>query len=157
MQRISCIEKNGQKKKMTRCLGSVVITTGTDITLPFMPNNGNIIRSKPQQNSKYDDIFDMRRQKLLLMKQVIDTVPRHVKILRLSEFELNPDVFVNDLVKEYTFKLSKKYTPTPPSFNPQSIFFDPQNIFSCMEYTKWKEAQQRIDWTLEGYFGYNRE
>lgn len=120
------------------------------------PNNGNIIRSKPQQNSKYDDIFDMRRQKLLLMKQIIDTVPRHVKILRLSEFELNPDVFVKDLVKEYTFKLSKKYTPIPPSINPQSIFFDPQNIFSCMEYTKWKEAQQRVDWTLEGYFGYNR-
>ena len=24
-----------------------------------------------------------------------------------------------------------------------------------MDYGKWQEAQQRIDWKLEGYFGYN--
>jgi len=114
----------------------------------------NIIESKPRQTSKFDDIFDMRRQKLLMMKQIMDAVPRHVKILRLGEFELNSNVFVNDLVKEYEFKLSKKYKPIPPSTDPQS--FNPKHIFSCMEYTKWKEAQQRIDWVLEGYFGYNR-
>mmetsp|Transcript_47602 Transcript_47602/g.101156 ORF Transcript_47602/g.101156 Transcript_47602/m.101156 type:complete len:666 (-) Transcript_47602:73-2070(-) len=122
----------------------------------FDASDENIIESKPRQNYKYDDIFDMRRQKLLLMKQIMDAVPRHAKILRLGEFELNPDVFVNDLVKEYSFKLRKEYKLIPPGTNPQNMFVNPSNIFSCMEYAKWKEAQQRIDWTLEGYFGYNR-
>ena len=53
-----------------------------------------IIASKPDQNSKYNDIFHMRKQKLMIMKQIMELVPRHVKILRLSEFELNPHIFV---------------------------------------------------------------
>jgi len=106
----------------------------------------NIIKSKPYQDSKYDDIFDTRQRKLLLFKQIMETVPRHVKIVRLSEFQLNPDIFVKDLVKEYQFTLKKKYTPPPPIQN---------MLFTCMSYTKWIEAQQRIDWTLEGYFGHN--
>ncbi|KAL7539719.1 hypothetical protein ACHAXR_010507, partial [Thalassiosira sp. AJA248-18] len=120
-------------------------------------DSGNIIESHPDQKSQYDDIFDLRQQKLMIMKQVMDALPRHVKTLRLREFELNPDVFVKDLVKEYQFKLSSKYKPRRLNANPEnsSLSSIPQSIFSCLEYAKWKEAQQKINWTLEGYFGYH--
>ncbi len=123
-------------------------------------NKDTIIESIPAQDEQYNDIFDMRQQKLLLLKQIMDAVPRHVKILRLN-FELNPDVFINDLVKEYQFKLRKKYKPQPPRVDPelkiQRVNANSQNDdrFACIEYIKWIEAQQRIDWTLEGYFGHN--
>ena len=111
----------------------------------------SVIASKTEQNSEYDDIFDLRQQKLLIMKQITDVVPRHVKILRLREFELNPDVFVKDLVTEYLFKLQKTYEP-----NTSTNTTDPTS-FSCIYDTKWREAMQRTDWTLEGFFGYNQQ
>ena len=127
-------------------------------------DNEHIIEISSTTNSdnekdmlQYDDIFDMRQSKLLLMKQIMDAVPRHVKILRPAEFELNPDVFVKDLVKEYSFTLKDEYNNNPTTTKSASIPNKKTRSysFSCMEYSKWKEAQQRIDWTLEGYFGYH--
>ncbi|KAL9188178.1 hypothetical protein ACHAXT_006556 [Thalassiosira profunda] len=117
-------------------------------------NDINVVKSRGRI-SEYEDIFDMRSQKLMMMKQIVDAVPRHAKILRLRDFELNPDVFVKDLVKEYQFDVDRRYQPPPPAVNPESVFFDPKTIYSCMHFDKWREAQQRIDWTLEGFFGYN--
>jgi hypothetical protein len=97
---------------------------------------------------QYEDIFDMRRQKLLLLKQIIDVMPRHAKILRLGEFELNPNAFIIDLVTEYNFTTIDEYKPSLPTVEHESTF-------SCIEHSKWKDAQQRIDWTLEGHFGHN--
>ena len=42
----------------------------------------------------YRDVFQLRRHKLLLMKQIIDVVPRNVKIVRLHELERSPETFV---------------------------------------------------------------
>ena len=42
----------------------------------------------------YRNIFHLRRHKLMLMKQIIDAVPRNVKIVRLHELERSPDTFV---------------------------------------------------------------
>lgn len=112
---------------------------------------GSIIKSRPEDKVRYDDIFDMRRRKLLLMKQIIDAMPRHSKILRLGEFELNPDAFVMDLVTEYNFKTREQYKPNLPAVDHPN-----QSSFSCLGSSKWKDAQQRIDWTLEGYFGHTR-
>jgi hypothetical protein len=114
-------------------------------------NNSIIIKSKSEHKLRYDDIFDMRRRKLLLLKQLIDVVPRHAKILRLGEFELNPDAFVMDLVTEYNFKTRDRYNRSVAAIEPRN-----QSSFSCMGYSKWNDAQERIDWTLEGYFGHNR-
>lgn len=114
-------------------------------------NNVIIIKDNFEHESRYDDIFDMRRRKLLLMKQIIDLMPRHAKILRLGEFELNPDAFVLDLMTEYNFKTRDQYNPSIPV-----IKHGNQSSFSCVEYSKWNDAQTRIDWTLEGYFGHNR-
>ena len=36
----------------------------------------------------------MRKHKLMLMQQIINTVPRNVKIVRLHELERAPDIFI---------------------------------------------------------------
>ena len=43
---------------------------------------------------RYRNVFQLRRHKLMLMKQIIDTVPRNVKIVRLHELERSPEIFV---------------------------------------------------------------
>ena len=47
-----------------------------------------------EEEFTYRDIFQLRRHKLLLMKQIIDGVPRNVKIVRLHELERSPETFV---------------------------------------------------------------
>ena len=110
-------------------------------------DDNGIVASDPEREIEYKDIFDMRRKYLLLLKQLTEALPRHVKILRRGDFDLNPDAFVSDLVKEYALPLSKTYTPALQGVNAQSTI-------TCMDYATWREAQQRIDWSLEGYFGF---
>ncbi|KAL3800762.1 hypothetical protein ACHAW5_002476 [Stephanodiscus triporus] len=42
----------------------------------------------------YRNIFHLRRHKLKLMTQIVDAVPRNVKIVRLNELELSPEMFI---------------------------------------------------------------
>lgn len=42
----------------------------------------------------YRNVFQLRKHKLLLMKQIIETVPRNVKIVRLHELERSPQTFI---------------------------------------------------------------
>eukprot|EP00804_Cyclotella_cryptica_P026423 CCRYP_008091-RB/>CCRYP_008091-RB protein AED:0.18 eAED:0.18 QI:165/1/1/1/0.83/0.71/7/1818/557 len=100
-----------------------------------------------QRNLSYKNMFEMRRQNLLMMQQIMELVPRHVKIVRLGEFELNPNALVKDLVKEYKFTLAQDYKPLSIPSNPTGTL--------CLNRTKWNEAQKLIDWKLEGYFGHH--
>ncbi|KAL7464636.1 hypothetical protein ACHAXS_004969 [Conticribra weissflogii] len=129
----------------------------------------------PEINATYfRDIFQLRKYKLVLMSQVMKIFPRHVKIVRLNEFERNPHVLVEvttfmkcyfmqhattipnshrfvfsdkEIMKEYNFTALDEYEPNPPSNKIHHTI--------CMEYGQWIEAQNRIDWHLEGYFGYH--
>ena len=42
----------------------------------------------------YRNIFELRRHKLQLMKQIVDIAPRNVKIVRLHELELSPELMI---------------------------------------------------------------
>ena len=42
----------------------------------------------------YRNVFHLRKHKLMLMKQIIDAVPRNVKIVRLHEIERSPEMFI---------------------------------------------------------------
>lgn len=42
----------------------------------------------------YRNVFELRRHKLQLMKQIVDMVPRNVKIVRLHELELSPESMI---------------------------------------------------------------
>ncbi len=42
----------------------------------------------------YRNIFELRRHKLQLMKQIVDIAPRNVKIVRLHEVELSPELMI---------------------------------------------------------------
>ena len=105
---------------------------------------------------RYDDVFEMRQRKLLLLKHAMEGMPRRVKIIRLSEFDLNSDVLVRDLSREYGLAISETYVPHPPRVDPMMSSSRIDDVFACVEFEKWKEAMQRIDWSLEGYFGHNR-
>ena len=48
----------------------------------------------------YRNVFHLRRHKLGLMRQIIDAVPRNVKVVRLHELELSPEVFVKASIDE---------------------------------------------------------
>lgn len=48
----------------------------------------------------YRNVFHLRRHKLGLMRQIIDAVPRNVKVVRLHELELSPVMFVKASIDE---------------------------------------------------------
>jgi hypothetical protein len=49
----------------------------------------------------YRNVFDLRRHKLGIMRQIMNAVPRNVKIARLHELELSPEIFVKASVHGY--------------------------------------------------------
>jgi hypothetical protein len=116
------------------------------------PQDENIERIIPsssmEQGAEHPDIFSMRFTKLFIMKQIMEANPRHVKIVQFSEFERNPNALVKDLEKEYLFQRTDSSAVYPASTNPHGI--------TCMGLEEWEIAQQKIDWILEGYFGYTK-
>eukprot|EP01082_Thalassiosira_pseudonana_P016306 g14658.t1 g14658 contig90:103973-104677(-) len=94
----------------------------------------------------YPNVFHLRRHKLQLMKQIIDFVPRNVKIVRLHELERSPEVFIQNLVLEFNLTLKEDYKTQPPS--PKI------HTQKCLSYEEWEIAQREIDWDVEGNFGY---
>ena len=140
------------------CMGRAFASEADYYRMPWYDDDD---MSKGTVRRRYDDIFDMRRRRLLLLKQVMDAMPRRIKVLRLGEFDLNPDVLVKDLIKEYGLVAIDNYAPASPRIDPilgrrSGRIDDDDDAHTCMEYPKWKEAMQRIDWNLEGYFGHNR-
>lgn len=48
----------------------------------------------------YSNVFELRRHKLMIMKQIIDAVPRNVKVVRLHELERSPEIFIQVRLKK---------------------------------------------------------
>jgi len=94
----------------------------------------------------YRNIFQLRRHKLLLMKQIIDAVPRNVKIVRLHELERSPEIFIQNLILEFNLKLKQGYHPQRPS--------NKIHTEKCLTDREWEIAQREIDWRIESNFGY---
>lgn len=94
----------------------------------------------------YRNIFELRRHKLLLMKQIIDAVPRNVKIVRLHEFERSPETFVKNLIPEFSLKTKERRNRERPS--------NKIHTEKCLTETEWSIAQSQVDWQIEGSFGF---
>lgn len=94
----------------------------------------------------YDNVFALRRHKLQLMKQVMETVPRNVKIVRLHELERSPETFIQNLILEFQLTLKEGYQAQLPS--PRI------HTEKCFKREDWEIAQREIDWRLEGEFGF---
>jgi predicted RNase H-like nuclease (RuvC/YqgF family) len=60
-------------------------------------------------------VFELRRHKLQIMKQIIDTVPDNVKLVRLNEVERSPETFIQDLVRAFDLTVKDGYQPQPNS------------------------------------------
>lgn len=108
----------------------------------LIPNN------TVNQGSEYTDIFSMRSTKLSIVKQIMEANPRHVKVIQFTEFERNPNALLKDLEKEYLFQRTDSSVVYPSSTNPHEI--------TCTDFDEWEVAQKKIDWKLEGYFGYTK-
>lgn len=95
-------------------------------SVPFLRESGHegrerqgtrekISISKVSANYTYPNVFGLRRHKLKIMKQIIDAVPRNVKLVRLNEVERSPEVFIQDLVREFDLTLKDEYQFQPNS------------------------------------------
>ena len=103
--------------------------------------------SKVSANYTYPNVFGLRRHKLEIMKQIIETVPRNVKFVRLKELERSPELFIQGLVKEFNVSVKEGYKSQPPS-----NFAHPT---VCLTPDEWDAAQSAIDWKLEAEFGFS--
>ena len=77
--------------------------------------NDKVSISKVSANYTYPNVFELRRHKLQIMKQIIDAVPRNVKIVRLNEVERSPEVFIQDVVREFNLTMKDDYQPQQSS------------------------------------------
>jgi len=99
-----------------------------------------------EDNFIYRNLFQLRRHKLMLMKQIIDAVPRNVKIVRLHELERSPETFIKNLILEFNVTLKENHVPQRPS--------NKIHVEKCLTYDEWEIAQREIDWRIESHFGY---
>lgn len=95
----------------------------------------------------YKNVFELRAHKLRIMKQIIEAVPRNVKIVRFHELERSPEVFVQNLVQEFNLTLRPHYKHQPAS--------DKIHREICLREPALKVAQREINWETESYFGFN--
>ena len=80
------------------------------------------------------------------MKQIMDAVPRNIKVVRLHELERAPHVFIHNLAQEFNLTIRKQYKKALPS---EKMHFE-----RCLTADEWKVANREIDWDIEGQFGY---
>lgn len=86
-----------QSSELSGTNGGRVLSAEEYYRMPWADWGGTDVSDPdgPDQSSKYhEDIFKLRMHKLTMMTQIMTLVPRHVKILRLNEFERNPHVLV---------------------------------------------------------------
>ena len=103
--------------------------------------------SKVSENYTYPNVFGLRRHKLQIMRQVIETVPRNVKFVRLKELERSPEGFIQSVVNEFNMPVKDGYIPQQPSKVAHPTV--------CLTPDEWVAAQNRIDWKLEAEFGFS--
>ena len=126
-------------------------------SVPFLRDTGNgkgkdkggdtVSISKVSANYTYPNVFGLRRHKLEIMKQIIETVPRNVKFVRLKELERSPEIFIQSVVKEFNLTVGEEYQAQPASKVAHPTV--------CLTPAEWDAAQNSIDWELEAEFGFS--
>ena len=88
-------------------------------------NETKVSISKVSANYTYSNVFGLRRHKLQIMKQIIGAVPHNVKIVRLNEIERGPEIFIQDLVREFNLTVRADYQiqPRSPIVHTSGMFF----------------------------------
>lgn len=95
----------------------------------------------------YPSVFHLRAHKLKLMLQLIQAVgPHRVKLAHLKYVELSPETFVINMAKEFGLELKSRRAKLKPS--------DHIHESNCLTEEEWRTAEAKIDWDLEGKFGF---
>ena len=103
--------------------------------------------SKVSANYTYPNVFHLRRHKLRIMKQIIESAPRNIKFVRLKELERSPEMLVQSIVKEFNMTVKDGYKEQSPS--------PVAHPTVCLTPAEWDAAQSGIDWNLEAEFGFS--
>jgi len=100
------------------------------------------------ENYTYANLFELRRHKLELMRTLIELFPHRTKILNLRQFELDADVSIGQITKQFKLQVSNGYQQFPEQ--PSELVH--QEV--CFSADEWEFAQTHIDWEMEGHFGF---
>eukprot|EP01084_Bolivina_argentea_P013594 25515_1 len=94
----------------------------------------------------YANIFELRKHKLQLMKQLKNVVSdRRIKIVKLREIESNPTQFIEEIAKEFNYHINKHF------YRNRSIITHP---ILCLNDSEMQIAQQQLNWDIERDFGF---
>lgn len=93
-------------------------------------------------------IFELRAHKLRLMLQLMDAVgPYRVKLAHLKYVELSAETFVRNTAKEFGLDLNMAREKLLPS--------NQLHETTCLTEQEWRVAEAKINWDLEGKFGFS--
>eukprot|EP00586_Coscinodiscus_wailesii_P008497 CAMPEP_0172523374 /NCGR_PEP_ID=MMETSP1066-20121228/293629_1 /TAXON_ID=671091 /ORGANISM="Coscinodiscus wailesii, Strain CCMP2513" /LENGTH=157 /DNA_ID=CAMNT_0013306445 /DNA_START=686 /DNA_END=1157 /DNA_ORIENTATION=+ len=111
------------------------------------PWNDYIEAKNGEKEFTYSNVFELRRHKLDIMKQIMDAVPHRVVVVHLNVVERAPEFLIRDLVKQFNLDLAPNYVVQNQSKHAHSTL--------CLNNSEWKVAQENIDWDIEALFGTN--
>jgi hypothetical protein len=92
----------------------------------------------------YDSVFELRRHKLSLMKQLMEVSPHRFHLAHLDQVELQPELFVQHFVKQFGLQVDPNATAVKAKHHKTL----------CLEEKEWEVAQRKIDWNMEAHFGF---
>lgn len=107
-------------------------------------------KARTRDDYTYEHIFALRRHKLALMEQVLHlAMPLHrVKLVHLDKVEVAPDLFLSNLATEFDLQHNPiNMTKTRSA----KVHKEPL----CLSDEEWALALDRIDWEMEGRFGFH--
>eukprot|EP00040_Diaphanoeca_grandis_P026749 m.150240 g.150240 ORF g.150240 m.150240 type:complete len:433 (+) comp30715_c2_seq5:233-1531(+) len=97
-------------------------------------------------SATYSNIFKLRTFKLRLMLQIMEAVPRNVKVVHLDHLELSTERFLYSINTE--FNISRTGS--------KASIAHPHKREMCLTDDEWQVAQAGLDWDVESKFGFSR-
>jgi len=92
-------------------------------------------------------VFELRRHKLLIMRQLIHAVgPYRYKLVHLADIEKSPELFVKNIANEFGLQTNSAKEKLKAS--------DKQHQIKCFNEDEIHAVGEKIDWELEEKFGF---
>lgn len=126
-------------------------TRETFLVLPWIDAAEALVHPEDPNQYTYQDVFALRRHKLQLMKQVMDTLghtSNRFAIHHLHNVEAGPHQFLQTLSQNHELAVNLRYRPQKPSQKAHPI--------KCLSDREWKILEAKMHWELEALFGFSK-